>query len=567
MGVTGESATNYAVGSFEAQPVRQLGRILAEPDKSVRKQKFSELGIVDSGFISRLEKSFGHCKRGLLLYPGTGELTTSFNGGKDACVVLYLWLAAAEALTLTQDPSATRAEARRQPVIFFDSSDEFDEVRDFVSWVVASLGLEMRTLEGQSFRAGMQGLVNEGLRAVVMGQRRGDPWMKDVDVFSPSTEGWPVFMRINPIIDWGFGDVWQFLRKLGLPYCSLYNDGYTSLGSIGTTFRNPALRQPDGTYRAAYQLADDDLERDGRMSRQVTRDAEATAAPPDPPVLQVVPESAQGGYSQQQPARVYCSAGIIVVGDEILNGKVRDCNAHYLCGMLHSRGVSIAGIQMVPDDIYAIAEAVQKMVSTCDFVFTAGGLGPTHDDVTVAGVAAAFRCRLIKDEKFFTMLSGGADKEGKARWSNTACQKMASLPQGATVEWPCDGNPWPIVSMNNVYVFAGMPTAFKQMFERASSDGRFASSQRFACVALRLDAEESDILDFLQITVDTYPSVHIGSYPSTDDAPNDETCANNESTDGKRCRLTITFEAFDADIIEEARSHLAKALPKEMLIT
>lgn len=552
------SATvQHSVGSFEASPVSRLGKLLAEPDKAARLQQFNELGIVDTGFISRLEKSFGLCKRGFLLYPGKGELTVSFNGGKDACVVLYLWLATVEALKVSSEQKVADQESPRHSIIFFDSSDEFDEVRDFVKWVVSILDLEMKMLQGQSFRAGMEGLVSEGLRAVVMGQRRGDPWMKDVDVFSPSSEGWPVFMRINPIIDWCYGDVWTFLRMFGLPYCSLYNDGYTSLGSIGTTFRNPALRRPDGSYAAAHELTKEELERDGRMSRQVTPAVTSTCASS---ATKASPVPRQGDYGQK---RAICAAGVIVVGDEILNGKVRDCNAHYLCGMLHSRGVSIARIEMVPDDIYAIAEAVQKMVATCDFVFTSGGLGPTHDDVTVAGVAQAFRCRLIKDEKFFAMLSAGTSKDGKARWSSTACQKMATLPQGAKVEWPCDGNPWPIVSMNGVYVFAGMPVVFKQMFERASSDGRFEGSHKFACVALHLDAEESDIVDLLQSTVDTYPSVHIGSYPSTDVPANERMSVNSSAP---ICRLTITFEAFDSEIIKEARGHLKKALPENMVL-
>jgi len=309
-------------------------------------------------------------------------------------------------------------------------------------------------------------------------------------------------------------------------------------------------------------MFDGELERDGRMSRQVT-----PAAEPPSPTLSGYPDLSSAVASlpfalmkrDREEARnrsrvpstineIACSAGILVVGDEVLNGKVRDCNAHYLCGMLHSRGVCIKRIEMVPDDIYAISEVVQNMCATCDFVFTSGGLGPTHDDVTVAGVAAAFKCRLIRDEKFFAMLSGSQRK-----WSQTAQQKMAIVPEGATVEWPCDGNPWPILSMNNCYVFAGMPAVCRSMFERAASDGRFTGANTFACVALRLDAEEAEILDTLQSTVEAFSSVHIGSYPSTDTSPEGE-----KSPGARRCSLTITFEAFDADIIEEARAHLKK---------
>lgn len=566
MGVTAENAARGAVGSFEGSPVQQLGKLLAEPDKWVRQQKLNELGIVDGKFIDALEKAFAFCKRGILLYQGTGELSVSFNGGKDACVVLYLWLAAAESLRITGELGPDTSEPFRQPVIFFDSSEEFDEVQTFVTWVKGSLDLSMTTVESKSFRKGMEGLVNNGLRAVVMGQRRGDPWMRGVDVFSPSSEGWPAFMRINPIIDWSYSDVWTFLRKFNLPYCALYNDGFTSLGSVTTTFHNPALRRPDGSFAPAYELLDGELERDGRMSRQetstpITNYNAAEAPTPQPPLAK---EPAVRDASSLVGSDFACSAGIVNVGDEILNGKVRDTNAHYLCGMLHSRGVCIKGIATVRDDIHAIAEAVEKMSATCDFVFTSGGLGPTHDDATLAGVARAFKCRLIQDEKFFAMLA-----KTNSRWSSKACQKMAAIPEGAMVEWPSDGNPWPIVSMHGVYVFAGMPSVFRAMFERAASDGRFTGAQKFACVALQLDAEEGDVLDALQCTVDTFPNVHIGSYPSTD-VPASGGYGGSEADRGggtsQTCRLTITFEAFDVDIIEEARVHLSKALPEGVII-
>jgi len=537
MGVTAECITRSVVGSFEDSPVLLLGKILSEANKVTRREKLIEHGIYDDSFIDALEKSYGHCRRGILLYPERRELAVSFNGGKDACVVLYLWLATMEALRITSQ--LPKSESSRQPIIFFDSSDEFEEVREFVMWVTGSLDLGMMKLEGQSFRNGMVGLVDEGLRAVVMGQRRGDPWMADVDVFSPSTEGWPAFMRINPIIEWSYGHVWTFLRGFGLPYCALYNDGYTSLGSVASTFRNPALRRPDGSYAAAYQLVDGEQERDGRGSRQVTTEPSQALAEP------------------------VCSAGIVVVGDEILNGKVRDCNAHYLCGMLHSRGINIKGIEVVPDDIDAIASAVRKLSMSCDFVFTSGGLGPTHDDVTMAGVAAAFKCRLIQDDKFFAMLSS----QDCGRRSDAFCRKMATMPEGSTVEWPSDGNAWPIVSVQNVYIFAGMPCVCRQMFERAASDGRFTGSQKFACVALHLNAEEHDILDALQNTVDAFPDVHIGSYPSSDVPSGEAGDACSTSSSGA-CpgKLTITFEAFDAKCIEAARDHFRKALPDEAVI-
>eukprot|EP00438_Fugacium_kawagutii_P023025 Skav229902 [mRNA] locus=scaffold2151:426328:503153:- [translate_table: standard] len=190
------------------------------------------------------------------LYPQLGELTVSFNGGKDACVVLYLWLAVLRAID---------EELHETPrVIFFDSGDEFVKVQRFVTWAVRSLDLEMIILQNQSFRDGMESLVADNVKAVVMGQRSEDPWMTGVDAFTPSTDGWPAFMRINPIVKWSYHHVWIFLRQFGFPYCELYDQGYTSLGGVADTLPNPALKRPDGSYAPAFELQDGSLERDGR---------------------------------------------------------------------------------------------------------------------------------------------------------------------------------------------------------------------------------------------------------------------------------------------------------------
>lgn len=102
------------------------------------------------------------------------------------------------------------------------------------------------------------------LIAFVMGTRRNDPFAKELEHFSPSSPDWPPFMRVNPIIDWRYAEVWQFLRGFGIPYCVLYDHGYTSIGSVQTTAPNPELKTADGTYRPAWELQDAALEREGR---------------------------------------------------------------------------------------------------------------------------------------------------------------------------------------------------------------------------------------------------------------------------------------------------------------
>ena len=253
------SSSSCAVGRFESRPFEVLADVLKAKDEVILRQRLQkEFGIEDETFAAVLFESSSICRRGAMLYPHVGELTVSFNGGKDACVVLYLWLAVLQAMDeeLPETPQ----------VIFFDSGDEFGQVKRFVSWAVRSLDLEMIVLQHQSFRVGMESLVANNVKAVVMGQRSVDPWMSGVDPFTPSTDGWPAFMRINPIMKWSYHHVWIFLRQFGFPYCELYDEGYTSLGSVADTLPNPALKRSDGTFAPAFELQDGQLERDGRSN-------------------------------------------------------------------------------------------------------------------------------------------------------------------------------------------------------------------------------------------------------------------------------------------------------------
>lgn len=263
-GIDDFDTDSCAIGRFNqgSDPFSELVSVLSETNAEVQAERLRSLGVTDGSFASALRRSCSVCQRGALLYPRTEELAVSFNGGKDACAVLYLWLASVA--VLEKKATAKDLPVVPQQVIFFDSPDEFTSVRSFVSWVIQRLGLKSIVLKEHSFKKGMEDLVSNGLRAVVMGQRRGDPWTDRMDVFSPSDDGWPPFMRINPILDWTYSQIWDFLRVFGLPYCNLYNEGYTSLGTVQSTAKNPALLRPNGSYAPAYELVDGSLERSGR---------------------------------------------------------------------------------------------------------------------------------------------------------------------------------------------------------------------------------------------------------------------------------------------------------------
>jgi len=205
---------------------------------------------------------------------GCDAVYASFNGGKDACVVLHLLRAARHA---HREKTGAAAPPR---AIYFDATDDFDVVRAFVRETCDQLANAGEVIvepvaPDVGYVDGLTRLV-ETTRprplAFVLGTRTGDPNCGDQRPFEPSSDWMPPFMRVNPILDWSYGDVWAFLREFDLPYCALYDDGYTSLGSVASTNRNPALLDAASeTYRPAYLLEDWARERAGRVEKPVKK--------------------------------------------------------------------------------------------------------------------------------------------------------------------------------------------------------------------------------------------------------------------------------------------------------
>lgn len=120
------------------------------------------------------------------------------------------------------------------------------------------------------FKGEVQKLIDtENIKAIIMGNRRSDPWSRDLEPICKSSAGWPDFYRVFPILDWSYKQVWQFLRIFELPYCSLYDQGYTSLGELDNTVRNPHLKVEgeagQETYLPAYLLENEEYERESRV--------------------------------------------------------------------------------------------------------------------------------------------------------------------------------------------------------------------------------------------------------------------------------------------------------------
>ena len=188
---------------------------------------------------------------------GAGGLGLAFNGGKDCTVVLAL-------LERTLDQS----ELRQVDIVHFRESGQelFEEALAFIRATEERLGIKVREVEGGV----RQGLWSEHRRrpevkAWLTGRRASDPHAYLEGHFTPCSDGWPPLMRVAPLLNWSYSHVWALLAgPAGVPYCSLYDQGFTSLGSKDASARNPALRRDDGSYQPAWMLQDGTSERHGR---------------------------------------------------------------------------------------------------------------------------------------------------------------------------------------------------------------------------------------------------------------------------------------------------------------
>lgn len=203
------------------------------------------------------------------------------------------------------------------------------------------------------------------------------------------------------------------------------------------------------------------------------------------------------------------SAGIVVIGDEILSGRTRDINVQQIADFLAPLGIGLKEVRIVSDDQDAIVEAVQALSSRCDYVFTTGGIGPTHDDITADAVAAAFgRSIDVRDDAREILEHWYAKTKTEI---TPARLRMARIPEGAVlVENPVTGAPG--FQIENVFVLAGVPKIARGMLEDIAP--RLTRGKVTHSVTVRHEnAREGDLAEALgQLQID-YPAVSLGSYP------------------------------------------------------
>ena len=236
------------------------------------------------------------------------------------------------------------------------------------------------------------------------------------------------------------------------------------------------------------------------------------------------------------------TAGIILIGNEILSGKIRDENAAYLCRELRALGVDVRRIAVIPDDVGQIADEVATFTKAFDLVFTSGGVGPTHDDVTIEGVARAMAVPVVRHPELVALLE--RYYRGKV---TEAALRMAEIPEGA--ELVTGGSlRFPTILMRNVYVLPGVPEIFKQKFE--------ALRERFRDQPIHLKnvfvrIGEGTLADYLNRLLESFPLLQLGSYPELSNP---------------EYQVKVTLESRDRGYLEQALGDFLARLPADAVV-
>jgi molybdenum cofactor synthesis domain-containing protein len=236
------------------------------------------------------------------------------------------------------------------------------------------------------------------------------------------------------------------------------------------------------------------------------------------------------------------TAGIILVGNELLSGKIEDANATYLCRELRALGVDVRRITVIPDEVGIIAESVAHFSREFDVVFTSGGVGPTHDDVTIEGVARAMRVPVVRHPALVALLE--RHYRGTA---SEAALRMAEVPEGAEL-LGSESVRFPTVLVRNVYVLPGVPEIFRAKFE--------ALRERFRDQPIHLrnvfvSIGEGTLADYLNRLLAAFPLLQLGSYPEFSNP---------------EYKVKVTLESRDRGYVEQALADFLARLPSDAVV-
>ena len=236
------------------------------------------------------------------------------------------------------------------------------------------------------------------------------------------------------------------------------------------------------------------------------------------------------------------TAAIVVIGNEILSAKVTDENGPWLAGQLRTLGVDLRRIETVPDDVPVIVDSLRRALGAAKWVFTSGGIGPTHDDVTIAAVAECFGRRVVPDERILSALRAHFGER-----LNAARRRLAEVPEGALIDWS-PNSLFPVISVENVAVLPGPPVLFREGFARVRD--RYRTAPIFTR-AIYFDIGEGSLAEHLDAAVARFPSVAIGSYPRFDQAD---------------YRVKVTFDGRDEAEVRLAAEFVRGRIPTDVIL-
>ena len=239
----------------------------------------------------------------------------------------------------------------------------------------------------------------------------------------------------------------------------------------------------------------------------------------------------------RQECRQELTAGIVIIGNEILSGKTVDSNSSFLARELREIGVTLRQVIVIPDELDLIGNTVRDFHEQFDLVFTSGGVGPTHDDITMEGIAHGLGRRVVRHP----ILEGKLREYSASRATNAAYMKMADIPEGAEL-LSLDTLRFPTVKIKNIYILPGIPEILQQKF--LALKGEFVSSPYYLKI-IYTNQYESVIAESLNETLEYYPELLLGSYPKMNDP---------------EYRVKVTLESKDQTYVEQAFAHLMNLL-------
>ena len=235
------------------------------------------------------------------------------------------------------------------------------------------------------------------------------------------------------------------------------------------------------------------------------------------------------------------TAGIIIIGDEILSGKIHDHNSFFMAKELWLHGIHVRRICIIPDAVDEIAQEVISFSQKFDYVFTSGGIGPTHDDVTIEGISKAFNVKPVIHDALRKIL------EQRHTTPTPEQLKMAEVPDGA--ELVNDGTlTFPLIKFKNIFIFPGIPEFLRKKF---SVIVNLFHEPPILMKKVYVNENESNIASILNEILNHFTDVKIGSYPVVDN---------------RDYQVMITFESLHKALLDSAVRMLMESLPQEKIV-